>query len=203
MRMNTSNLVSGITPRKIIGTLALAFALTVAAVGSAKAAQALFVANGSNTIFDGVISSVGSNSIDVATNGNSSVTVDVGPKTVITGNQSLSDLTAGEAVKIVAKNENGTLLAKVINVSAASSYGTAGDTVLVQKGTVVSTAGSASSGTLVVSKNGVDLTFNVNSSTRFFKTSFAGLHAGDEVTVSGQDTGSSSTGFVAQDVFAK
>jgi len=45
------------------------------------------------------------------------------------------------------------------------------------------------------------VTFHVNSATRFFNTSLAQLKPGDRLVVFGQDTGSPTTGFVAQEVF--
>jgi hypothetical protein len=201
--MNSAKLVNGITPRKLIGTLVLAFALAVGAFGTAKAAQAIFVSAGPTTIFDGVISGKTSHSLTVATNGNTAVTLEVDSHTIITDNQSLGDLNIGEPVKIVARHVDGVLLAKVVNVSSVASYGTAGDTVLVQRGAVVSKSGNANGGIIVVKINGLNVTFHINSSTRFFDSSFSGLHAGDDVQIFGQDTGSSSTGFVAQTIFGK
>lgn len=204
--MNTTKLVSGITPRKLVGTLVVAFALAVGVFGTAKAAQALFVGAGSTTVFDGVLTHVGAGvhpNLTVATNGNNSVTVGTDSHTVVTGHQELSQLPVPEPVKIVAKNDSGHLVARVVNANSASSYGTAGDAVIVQKGTVVSKSGNSNGGIIVVDVNGVHVTFHVNSSTRFSHTSFGSLQNGDELMVVGQDTGSSSTGFVAQQIFAR
>lgn len=200
--MNTTKLVSGITPRKLVGTLVVAFALAVGVFGTAKAAQALFVSAGSVTVFDGVVTSKSGSNLNVATNGNNSVTVGTDSHTVVTGHQSLSDI-VGDAVKIVAKNDSGHLVAKVINASAPSSYGTAGDAVMVQKGMVLSKSGTANGGIIVVNVNGVHVTFHINSSTRFFNSLTFGGIVGQDVMVIGQDTGSSSTGFVAQQIFAR
>jgi hypothetical protein len=196
--MNKSKPSAAITPRKLIGTLALAFVLAVGAFGTAKAAQALFMATGPTLIFDGIVGTVGDGSFTAFTNSTDPVAVDVTNHTVISPSGSLSDLHSGDSVKVIAIRQDGALVAQVVTVeSNISGYGTAGNTVLLNPATVV----LAGDDSFVVDAAGVDTVIHVNDVTRWFNTSLSQLQAGDKLVVIGQDTGNSSSGFVAQDVF--
>ncbi|HUD11835.1 MAG TPA: hypothetical protein VMS08_05460 [Candidatus Saccharimonadia bacterium] len=190
--------MTGISSKKLIGTAAIVFVLAVGAFGTAKAAQAFFLAGGSSLIFDGTVGTVGTASVTVYTTSTTPVLVEVTPTTVFDGGTRLSGLAPGDQLKIIAVRRGGILVGQVIKVeSGVSGYGTTGDTVLVSPAVVVSTGSSS----FVVRSNGIDITFNVSSATRFFNTSLGQLVPGERLVVIGEDTGSSATGFVAQDVF--
>jgi hypothetical protein len=190
--------MTGITSKKLIGTIAVAFVLAVGVFGTAKAAQAYFLSAGNALIFDGTVGTVGTNSVTVYTTSTTPIVVDVTKRTMFSGGGDLGSLTPGEQLKIVASRRGGVLTATVINAEGGvSGYGSTGDPVVVTSAVVVST----STGSFTVSNNGVDITFMVSSATRFFNTSLAQLTPGEHLVVIGQDTGSSATGFVAQDVF--
>jgi hypothetical protein len=190
--------MTGISSKKLIGSVAIAFVLAVGVVGTAKAAQAFFVSGGHSLIFDATVGSVGSGMVTVYTTSTTPIVVDVTRNTVFEGGGGLGSLTPGEQLKIVASRRGTTLVGQVIKAeSGVSGYGTTGDTVLVSPAVVVSTGSSS----FVVSSNGVDVTFNVSSATRFFNTSLSQLRPGDRLVVIGQDSGSSASGFIAQDVF--
>jgi hypothetical protein len=195
-----------ITPQKIIGSAVVAFVLAVGAFGTASAASAFFLSSGHSLIFDATVGSVDRNSFTVYTTSSSPITVYTSRSTVLNdhdgdrdrGRDVLNELDPGDAVKIIATRSGNKLTASVIDVeTGVNGYGTAGTTVLLSNAKVVSKSISS----FVVNSNGIDVTLNVNSSTRFFNTSFRQLRAGQTVVVIGEDTGSSTTGFVAQEVF--
>jgi hypothetical protein len=190
--------MTGITQKKVIGSLAIAFVVAVGAFGSAKAAQAFFLASGASMIFDATVGSTSSNSLTVYTTSTTPITVDVNSHTLIQGATGLSNLGPGDEVKIIASRVDGVLTAQIVKVETnISGYGTAGDMVLVSPAVVVSTGANS----FVVKSNGVDITFNVDSESKFFNTSLSQLTAGQKLVVIGQDTGDSSVGFYAQDIF--
>mgnify|MGYP003385645125 CR=1 FL=1 len=189
-----------ITPKKLIGSLVVASALTLGIFGTAKASQAFFLGTNKQLIFDATVGSVGTNSVTVYTTSSSPITLQINNRTRFSNRGSLGSLSPGDQIKVFARRSGGQLVATLINRPAnqTSGYGTAGDLALVQRGTV--TAKTADTFTVQLG-TGVSVTFHVNSSTRFFGTSFAGLTTGQRVLVIGRDTGSSSTGFVARQVF--
>ncbi len=182
------------TTRKIIGTLAVALVVSLGVFGTAKASQAFFLGAGNSLVFDGVVGSVTPTSAIIYTTGTNPITVQINRRTSI----SQGGLTVGDNVKVVARNTGGQIQAQVIQRSGgASGYGTAGDPVLVTRGQVRAKTAT----TFTVRVNGADVIFHVNASTRFFGGPFSSLHVGENVVAFGQDTGNSSTGFVAQTVF--
>jgi hypothetical protein len=190
--------MTGISSKKLIGSAAIVFVLAVGVVGTAKAAQAYFVSSGSTLIFDATVGSTGSGSVTVYTTSTTPVVVDVNRHTVFEGGDGLGSLTPGEQIKIVASRHGDTLVGQIVKAeSGVSGYGSAGNTVLVSPAVVVSIGASS----FVVTSNGIDITFNVSSATRFFNTSLSQLRPGESLVVIGQDSGSSTSGFIARDVF--
>ena len=191
-------MVNSITPRKIIGTIVLAAILLLGVFGTAKAAQAIFISQGRTLTFDAVVGFVGRNDFSAYTTSSSPVTVDVNRRTIFSDHDSLRSMMPGDAVKIIATRSGRNLVGNFIDVEGTGSgYGTVGQPVVISNATVQFKTGTS----FTVTTNGVSVLFNVNSSTRFFNTSFMQLRRGQRVTIIGVDTGSSSTGFIAQEVF--
>jgi hypothetical protein len=186
--------------RKVIGTLVLVGVLSLGVFGTARATQAFFLDAGRTLIFDATVASADDDSLTVFTTGTDPIELAITNRTNFAGQLDPGELEPGDSVKIIARQQGGQLVARVIRLNeGVSGYGTSGDTVLVSNATVVAKGAD----TFTVRRNGVDATFHVNGSTRFFRTSFASLAVGQEVTVFGVDSGSSSSGFVARHVFRR
>jgi hypothetical protein len=182
--------------KKLIGTGAYAVILSIIAVAAGSTAFAQFIQNGGNLVVDGVVTGVGVATMTIDTVGSGPITVDVTPKTrIIPPGKALGDFVPGDIVRVIAKIGSNPS-AKVIQERSGSGYGFPGDLVFVRQGTVVSKGASS----FTINTGVAVLTFDVTASTRFIKTSFAALSAGQKAQVIGNDSGSS---FVARTVIRR
>jgi len=174
--------------KKIIGTfLFSAFVVGVSLAGFSLAGAHFF--NGFRNIhFDGIVNTVNTSNFEMIllTSGTDPVTVQINEHTVFTGGLSYEDILLGDHLKVFAKTRDGVNIAKVVRrVDGGTGYGTAGDMVHVSQATVV----SKTADTFTVDSGTANITFRITSATRFIRTNFSSLSAGDSVMVNGTDSG--------------
>ena len=158
--------------------------------------QARFINTRNQLLVDGVVEDKMANSFVVATSGTDPITIQVNRRTHFTGHDSFSTLQEGDTVHVVARvdDQNNARLVRIEHDE--TGYGTAGDRVMVTEGRVIAKGANS----FEIETDAAQITFAVNSSTRFYHTNFASLHVNDRVKVMGTDSG---TQFIAKKVFKR
>jgi len=180
--------------KKLIGTAALlaVFLGIVTAVASPNTLAA-FITTGSQLISDGAVLAIDSNSFVLRTSGGDTQAIILTGRTQITG----GSLDVGDRVRVIAVRRNSILEASVIRIEEnIGGYGVAGSPVLTMRGQVV----SRTSDTLTITTAAGSIMFRITATTRFVGSTFTSLDPGDEVSVTGNDTGAA---FVANLVIAQ
>lgn len=186
--------------KKLIGSAVFFLLLGAMALATSAPVKALFVDTGKILNIDAAVISVGSSNLVIDTPGTPSMTVDVSSKTVFTGASSLSDIAAGDTVRITARTsgDDDNPIALVIRKTGTGyGYGAGSDNVVVTDAKVT---GKTADTFTVETKSLETITFKVLSSTIFTKGDFSTLKIGDKVLVNGDQT---STEFIARTVVVK
>jgi hypothetical protein len=173
--------------KKLLGTSTLILALAAGYFSYTQGALAQFIDPRGSLIADGVVASVTGNDIVFLTHGSAPITLITNRQTLFAGGKTLNDYQPGSAIHVIGRDTHNGVLARIIQPRTGSNYGTTGDIVMALQGTV--TAKTSSS--LTIQTDSARITFQVSSSTDFFRTNFSQLMIGDRVQVFGQDTGSS------------
>lgn len=182
--------------KKLIGTSLILGVPVIAllAVGTDTFAQ--FIDTGRNVVVDGVVIGSTEDEVTVATSGAEPIEFAVTDRTVVVGDDRVA--APGDGVKVIGRNTDGVLSARVIQLSEQPSvgYGQAGDAVIARNGAVVEITDDS----LTIETANTTTTYNITDDTRFLRASQSELESGDEVQVIGEDT---STGFAATMVVAR
>lgn len=182
--------------KKILGTLVLTLFIVGASFATFNFVDAKFIDGGNKLNFDGLVTSVTPDFIILSTSGTELVKVSVNKKTDFVGKLKLKDIQVGDHLKINANTAKDEVKAKTVKlVSRGFGYGTTGGQVNIKDSTV--TARDIDNETFTVDSGDAIMTFQVNVSTNFVKTSFAQIQVGDELHITGVDSGA---GFIAKNV---
>jgi len=184
--------------QKIIRTLVYLVLITGFSLTAFNIVQARYIQNRVTLQVDGIIVDLTPDSMTINTAGASNIAVLIDfRRTIFARGLTLADFSLDDRVSIIARSRDSDLVAQMIRklpgTGYGTGYGTAGANVQVLLATVTGKTGN----TFTVFTGTNLVTFQVLSSTRFFRTSFAALAPGDSVTVHGQDNGSQ---FVARQV---
>ena len=184
--------------KKIFGTSSLLAGVGATVLVGAAVAGARFIDTGHQLIFDAQVVSIDDSSMEVVTSGTDPITVQINNRTVFVPRN--SPVVPGDDVSIIARTGNNDVVtARVVRKTNGNTtgygYGRGGQ-VVVNRGEVI----AKGSDSFTVDMNGADVTFKVNTSTRFVRGNFSSLERGDEVQVIGQDNG---TAFIARTVIIR
>lgn len=173
--------------KKFIGTGIYLLILGIAVLAIGRIGYAQFNQTPATLLIDGVISGLHASGFEVDTPGAQGVAIGIDTKTVFTNGLALDDFGIGDRVSVVAKNSGSVAIAKVIKKLKGYGYGTEGDTVVINRATVVGKTPT----TMTVDSGLATVLFEVTASTIFSNKAknFAALSVGDEVKVIGKDAG--------------
>lgn len=185
--------------KKLLGTLILILLITGVSFTTYNFVDAKFINTESSLNFDGLVTAVTPSSLTLSTSGTEPIEVLINKKTSFVGKLKFQDIKVGDHLKINAVSSGGSVKAKTVKlVSHGSGYGTIGDRVYIEDAVV--TSKNTTKRTITVNSGDAIITIQINISTNFDKTSFSQIKIGDELQVTGTDSGEN---FIAKDIKLK